>query len=418
MVTLNRPAKTGALVSGPMAVVEMAAMKYYAGPRGQDGTFPFRTFLRLDWLRPLSVLVGRPFNLEEMRLMVDFDGTFESETCLFCGKKFTPVRWIDLLDPNLCELLANGISPSEAIMSLGDRLLTFGAFYKNEGTDGGYGSFCGSPYIYNDAQSKYFPADAARSHLWAVMESDPQKHWGTCRKKLDAAFASDLADLADAQMELVQADIAKAAFEAEQKANLERAKAFHAAKNVAKTGPKTTSATSLQVRSAAGVPTTVTLVPKVSDEVKHHESRALIFVEPQPGELGLILLETNGGKLKTVGGTNREAIYENELPEQTVIREIKEETGLTVSDPSDLKLVYQEVHKHHGHKLFFYLVLPGKYTGVLREEKQMDGEDLQLPPKVYSLGSAKKKILPLHRPALMKALEELAPQYAEAAMHL
>ena len=394
MVIPNCPIVAGASqnVKSPVVVVEQGeAWKYYAGPRKNDGTHSFRTFLRLDWLGQLRQYVDRPFNLEEIRAMVGLDGELFSETCLACGKKFTPVRWIDLLDPNLAELLASGIPLIEALQSLKNSLLCLGAFYFNGNTQGNYGVFCGSPYFYHDGQAKYLPADPLASHLACVMEGDPQKHWGTCRGVLSRAFA----DLGDANMEVVLTDIAKEKRVAEQLAIAQRVQAFNASRVVAKNPP---------------------VIQPVAVR-KNHEARVLVFTQSlKGGDLKVILLPTNDGYLKILGGTNREASYKDENPPATGCREVLEESGLKISGPGDLRELYHETNLHHGHEQYFYFVPPGPCEGTLRTTDQQDGADLQKPPQAYSLSVALRKILPHHRKAFLQALGLLAPVFADAAM--
>ena len=389
---------------------ESDAWKYLTCSRRDQGAHPFRTYLRLDWLHPLRHLVDHPFTLEEVTAMVSFDGEPLSETCVACDQKFTPVRWIDLNDPQFAALLDMGKSVLEAIKILNQSLLTFGAFYFNEKSPSIYGAVCGSPYFWHDGFGKYFPAKPESSHLALTMEGDPQKHWGLCRRRMTLAAA----DQGDIEMEAVLAQIEddkrKAAQLAAQQEAAARVQAFRAQMSARPTPPKVT----VPVR----VPVSATPATPAKPNPKHHEVRVLVFRTGSDGKLKIVMLP-KGKELKTLGGTNRELAYQNETPKNTGQREVKEESDLAIMHSDDMELLYQEVHSRHGHTMYFYMVRPtNKCAGDLRTVDKPDGADTLKPPKECSPFVAMRDVIPTHRKALAMALQKLAPDYEEAAYAL
>ena len=150
---------------------------------------------------------------------------------------------------------------------------------------------------------------------------------------------------------------------------------------------------------------------------KGHESRVLVFVCRKDG-LKVVLLPTSDGHYKALGGTNREEAYHKETERQTGQREVLEESGLKIIFTDMIRLCEPVIHPKHGHKINYFIVMPGKFTGMLRTQDLQDGTDILKPPVECTVSFALRNIISHHREFLRLALEKLASDYPDAAMAL
>ncbi|NQV88468.1 MAG: hypothetical protein HQ402_02865 [Parcubacteria group bacterium] len=169
------------------------AYAYWTAKR--EGAHAFRSYLTDLRVADYREAFGHPITLEEISLLVAFDGEVNSATCMFngCGKKFTPVYRVEPFG-ELLDLLADGVALRDALNQTG--AMKFGAFYPKDTTPDGLkirAAFCGSPYFWNKTNDA---VHVSYAHTGQIAKAHPlagknRPFWGRSQDDLDWMVAED-----------------------------------------------------------------------------------------------------------------------------------------------------------------------------------------------------------------------------------
>lgn len=110
-------------------------------------------------------------------------------------------------------------------------------------------------------------------------------------------------------------------------------------------------------------------------------------------------------QLKFPGGTNNGGSVDKN-PEETLLREYKDEVGVTVVDYKLVHSVYRHATETSPpHRQYFALV---EFLGTVREQPCWDGKELLEPPHWRRVDKhLMKEVFVSHRRALERAIEAL-----------
>lgn len=177
-------------------VMDIGAYEYYTMPRDKDGTHPFNYFLHPEKLSQFSKKIGRKITAREMRFLIALDVTSSdrsvlmSERCVVYSKHFTPVRWVDVEDPRLSQLIQEGLEMETALNKLDGTIQKFGCFYvRHRGASHTFDAYSGallssngSPLAMIHTVEKRCGVPRAQAKLESLQNSAPSPN-GSSKKK-------------------------------------------------------------------------------------------------------------------------------------------------------------------------------------------------------------------------------------------